>query len=392
MSFVHTPISVPIRWELETVSAEEDILPAFAGSTEAIVFSSSDHYAPFCAVTLQSLLEQSEKERQYDIFILTTGVSRDQREMLGSMVAPYDNVSLRLVDMSQLASRYEFFAHPHITKETCFCLMAPWIFSNYTKVIFADSDMIFRADPTQLLALDLTGVYVAATPDIVMSAFLNGYSEEYMEYIPKMVGIEGKDEYFNAGFMVYNCALIRKKFTLEQLCRDASEKKYYLVDQDVLNRFFKGKVYYLGLEWNMPPDSYVAGGGKPGDLRKKEYIQSAPEPLLSAYKKAHSAPKVIHYTDTGKPWLFPDDDLADAFWTTAQRTPFYEVVLFHYMRVHAERRAADLQPMQPQIEYYPQGHLVKRTIKRVALVFFPRGTRRHAFVRKIYRFLRGKKE
>lgn len=368
----------------------QEIQPAFSSNVVPIVLSSSNIYIPYCAVTIQSILEHISPEYNYDIFILTTGVDRDQQDMLLNMVRPYLNVSLRLVDMAFFVSKYEFFIYEHISAETYFRLVTPWIFTCFDRVIFLDSDIIVCQDMASLFSIELDGYYLAASRDVVMAGFCNGRLPQMTQYLSDRLNLKDPSDYFNAGVMYFNTALMRKTFSAEELPQDAAQGEYSILDQDALNRYCNGKVYYLGLEWNMPPDCNVFSS-TPGE-RKSHYISYAPEALKKEYEQAHENPKIIHYTDYGKPWLYPDEDLADVFWETARKTPFYEILLFRLFDFQAQEKvkqivAGSLPPSA--VEFYPQGHLFKRTVKRIVRIFLPYGTKRRAFVKKYYFKLRG---
>lgn len=367
---------------------EGDVIqPAFPQNGVPIVLSSSNYYAPFCGVTIQSILNHMSLELCYDIFIMTTGISRDQQDALLHMIQQYRNVSLRLVDMNGYIAQYQFFTYPHISAETYFRLIVPWVFEKYSKLIFLDSDMIICEDPAKLLEFDIGDNYIAASRDVVMSGFLHGRDEKGFAYVREFLGSEACN-YFNAGIMVFNAEAMRNTFSAAKLVGDAAANMYRIMDQDVLNQYCVGKVYFLGQEWNMPPDCPV-WSDRPGE-RKKDYISYAPQELQEEYRLAHAAPKVIHYTDVGKPWFFPDEDLADAFWETARKTPFYEPILFRLFDFQAEQRINQQFPIPAtQTEYYPQGHLFKRTVKRIVRIFLPYGTKRRAVIKKIYFKFRG---
>ncbi len=381
------------EYPLTMIQDDQIVQPAFSSNMVPIVLSSSNVYIPYCAVTIKSILEHISLEYNYDIFILTTGIDRDQQNMLFHMVNPYSNVSLRLVDMTSFVSKYQFFKYEYISAETYFRLTTPWIFTCFDRIIFLDSDIIVCRDIASLISIDLEGYFLAASKDIVMAGYCNGRVPEMSQYLSNRLKLEKTSDYFNAGVICFNAALMRNTFSADELPQDAEKGKYTILDQDTLNRYCNGKVYYLGLEWNMPPDCNVFS-----DIpreRKSHYISYAPEALKQEYRHAHENPKIIHYTDRGKPWLYPDEDLADVFWETARKTPFYETILFRLFDFQAQEKVKQIVSTQPNllssasVEFYPQGNLLKRTVKRIVRIFLPYGTKRRAFVKKYYFKLRG---
>lgn len=375
------------------IHGNQIVQPAFSSNVVPIVLSSSNIYIPYCAVTIRSILEHMSLEYNYDIFILTTGIDLVHQNTLFHMVNPYSNVSLRLVDMAPFVSKYQFFTYKFISAETYFRLVTPWIFTCFDRILFLDSDIIVCRDVASLLSIDLEGYLLAASKDIVMAGYCNGRVPEMPQYLSNHLKLKRTSDYFNAGVIYFNAALMRNTFSADELPQDAANGEYAILDQDTLNQYCNGKVYYLGLEWNMPPDCNVFT-----DIlgeRKSNIINYAPEALKEEYRRAHETPKIIHYTDRGKPWLDPDEDLADVFWETARRTPFYETLLFRLFDFQAQEKAkqsefAHTNPLpSASVEFYPQGNLFKRTVKRIVRIFLPYGTKRRAFVKKYYFKLRG---
>ena len=372
--------------KLPTLSVEDEILPAFQNKNIPVVLSSSNFYVPYCSVTIRSILDHLDPRSNYDIFILTSDITDTSKEFLTEMIAPYGNVSLRLINVEKLFEQYQLHVYTHITKETYFRLVVPWVFRNYDRVVFLDSDMVVCTDIAELLRLPLEGYYFAAAIEIVMAGLVNGFAPHMRDYLENTLQLDYRD-YVNAGLMVFNCESMRRDFTSTQLLEDAAKKQYMIVDQDALNTSCRGRIFKLGVEWNLPTDAPVELQGP--CARKSDYIKCAPEDLREQYRQAHENPKVIHYTDKGKPWLLPEEDLADVFWDTARRTPFYETILFRLLDFQTRTKAESIQLPEKPVQYYPQGKLFKRTVKRVVRIFLPYGTKRRAFVKKYYFKLRG---
>ncbi len=364
-----------------------EIYPAFAQNNVPIVFTSSDYYLPFCAVAIESLLEHADANRNYDILILNMGLSEIKRAYLCEMLCNKSNVSLRFLDLSDLFEQKNFFVYAHVSKETYFRLCLPFLFTRYDTMLFLDSDIIVEGDISSLIEIKLDRFYLAAVPDIVMAGFCNGYSAEFTDYVKNTLKIKDPFSYFNAGVIVFNCHEMRKDFSMNELMEFALSHDFLLFDQDILNIKCEGKVKLLGLEWNFSPDCKIRQGAQ--SVQKMDYILCAPEKMRAAYEDARSRFMIIHYTDRSKPWFDPFEDLATNFWSVAQRTPFYETILFRLYEKQAEDALNALPATATTVQYYPQGKLFKRTIKRFVRIFLPYGTKRRTFVKKYYFKLRG---
>ena len=94
-----------------------------------------------------------------------------------------------------------------------------------------------------------------------------------------------------------------------------------MLDQDVLNMVFQGKVKALPQNWN------VLINWKYGGRSRIDIIKNAPFSLWKEYQDARKQPYIIHYAGAWKPWNMPSCDYAEEFWDYARKTPFYEKIL-----------------------------------------------------------------
>ncbi|MDR2107163.1 MAG: hypothetical protein LBO73_01410, partial [Holosporaceae bacterium] len=67
------------RSEVKVVSSVEEAKPAFGGNSVSVVFGSDDNYAMYLTVALRSLIDNSSRNRKYDVWILDGGISEDKR-------------------------------------------------------------------------------------------------------------------------------------------------------------------------------------------------------------------------------------------------------------------------------------------------------------------------
>lgn len=359
------------------------IQPAFLEDNVPVIFTSSDYYLPFCAVAIWSMLENADQTKNYDILIATTGISDVKLGYLQRMIKGMENVSIRIMNLEEIFKDRELFVYAHVSRETYFRLALPFILKAYEKFVFLDSDIIVKGDISTLYALDLENFYLAAVPDIVMAGLCNGYSMEFAQYVKNELKIEDYQRYFNAGVIVFNCAELRQHFEKDDLLKRAQEKQYRLFDQDVLNIACGEKLKRLGLEWNYPPDCETVP-----NVHKKDYIACAPEHMRREYEAAGRCPMIVHYTDHAKPWHYPYEDMANDFWEAARNTPFFEAILYRLYESQSQEKL-DCVQCRNEIQYYPQGKLCKRIVKKIVKLFLPDGTRRKAVVKKCYFKLRG---
>ena len=327
--------------------------PAFAENSIPVVFAANNSFVPMFAACLRSLIDHVSEDYNYDVVLLQTDVTKENRAILSGMIEGYNNVSLRFFDVSGMIRDYDLRANAHISVETFFRFLIQAILPGYDKVLYLDCDLIVNADVAELYQTDVEGYMLAAALDPEIQGHLNGASREIGRYIANELKLRNPYEYFQAGVLLFNEKQMREAYSLEQWLTFASVP-YKFSDQDVLNRYCEGRVKFLDMAWNLITDC--------DHTRVSHIIVHAPQEIQQAYHKAHAAPKLIHYAGHRKPWHKPTEDMAQYFWSALRKTPYYEEVLYSMTRfaakecIQEERRARSL--------YWRLRRLVKKMLLR----------------------------
>lgn len=304
-------------------SAETAVEPAFGGNAAAIMMATNNKYAPYCAAAIQSVIDNSDPKRNYDITVCSSGMSENNSKLLNSMSVP--NVSVRAFDMRNVLKDVDlsvFRTRIHFSIETYFRFFIPKIFQKYDKILYLDVDMVALRDVAELYDTDIGDNWWGVVRDKIINVL--GYSYEdthekkfFIPYIKKTLGMDSPFDYFQAGVMIWNirrCAAdgVSKK-CLERL-REIKEPLY--VDQCVMNSVANGNnIFWLSGYWNVPwnvPFQWTAGYGS-------EMFDTAMHLLED--------PFILHFCGDAKPWIEPDRPNAEKFWRYARKTPFYEMML-----------------------------------------------------------------
>jgi lipopolysaccharide biosynthesis glycosyltransferase len=234
---------------------------------------------------------------------------------LEQQIVPYNNFSLKFINVSEYIKKYNFWTENRdtITNETYFRLLIPYIFNEYDKIIYLDSDMVSRADIADLYNLDIHNNLIAAARDILGISFYYGKhrKKEYIDYVIRYtkIGITKFDDYFIAATLVFNCAEFRKSISLNSLLELAVSRKWQFHDQDILNYLCKDKVTYIPFEW---------AHGDIGDD-----FSNLPEDLKNQYLVSLNNFKIFHFASNNKPWRNAENiAYFHLFWKYALRTPF----------------------------------------------------------------------
>ncbi len=294
------------------------IYPAFYENNVPICFSINDKYAPLLAVTIQSIIENSSSNMNYDIVILTTGVSDENQIKFFSMIKNHKNFCIRFFNVGQAVFGYNFFlesskGNTKYSSEIYFRVLVPTLMPDYDYVIFLDADLIVKDDIAKLLDEDYSNFLVGAVRDYegIAACYNNNY--ERAKYRIEEIGIKNFENYFISGVLVINIKFFNSLFSGDELIRMAVSKNWVQFDQDLLNYICKDKVKIIDASWDFVEDIY--------DQYKK-----IPEKLFKEYLASEQNPKIIHYVGARKPWKNKLSKYSNYFWEYATKTPFNKLI------------------------------------------------------------------
>ena len=358
-------------------SKVESLSPAFPKESVNIVFSSSEYFAPYCATTIRSLLDQISENKNYDIIILEQEIQSKTKIRLLSMVKGIRNVSIRFFNVKQIFDDYVLSICEHFAVETYFRLILSDFLPEYNKIIYLDSDLIILDDIAKLYDIDISNYCVAGVVDTVLAGHINGFTpEKHRPYYLEKVKIKEKNllNLINAGVLLINLSKIREQYTSNELLDYAQANNFNLCDQDVINSIFQDKILHLKNEWNAYND-------EEGTLRRW-CATFAPKEMYFSYKIAIKNPKILHFCGTTKPWNEPNYEYAHLFWDTLKKTPFYELVIHrriieisNFLNHNTYKQIVDRRTLKGKIKF---------TIKKIVRLFFPPKTIRREILKKIY--------
>lgn len=292
--------------------------PVFKDDAIPVVFAANNNFAPMFATCLQSVIDTSSKDYNYDIILIQSDLSDENKATLLSMIGQHKNFSLRFYDATSLLSDYELTAREHISVETYYRFLIQDAMPSYDKVLYIDCDLIVKHDLAELYRTNLDGFMLAATYDPDFIGQVNGANQATYQYATDTLKLSDPYSYFQAGVILFNEKEMRKAHSLDEWLNFATEP-YRYSDQDVLNVHCEGRVKYLDMSWNALSDC--------NHERIKNVITHAPSRIQKMYQNARQNPKIIHYAGFMKPWHRPTEDFAHDFWLTARKTPYYEELL-----------------------------------------------------------------
>ena len=237
--------------------------------TIPVFFSSDDNYVPFLAVAITSLIKNASKKYNYDIIVLTTGISQASKRKIEKLKE--DNVNIKFVNVNHkienIVGKLKSRLRDYYSLSIYYRLFIPSMFPEYNKAIYLDADITVIDDISKLYNEDIDGYLVGAITDgiIPQDERLQIYTREALDIEPHM--------YFNSGVLLMNL-------------------------YEFINVLCKGKVKYIDKGWDRMPTEDI------------DFDDS----------NLH----LIHYNMFMKPWKYDDVLYKEHFWEYAAQTEFYE--------------------------------------------------------------------
>ncbi|MBK4771770.1 MAG: DUF4422 domain-containing protein [Pantoea sp. Morm] len=301
------------------------IKPAFDERAIPVVICFDENYAHSGGALINSIIKNSNQHHNYDIVVLENNVSSRNKSRILTLVNNNKNISIRFFDVNAFSEMKAVYTRAHFSAATYARLFIPSLFSSFKKVLFIDADTVVESDVSELMSLELGNNLIAAVKDIVMEGFVkfgaiahvddlkNVTAQEYLRDVLKM---EDTEKYFQAGIIVFNIAQMNDENTYEKLISTMKSRNFWFLDQDIMNKVFYNRTYYLPYEWNV-----YHGNGNTDDffpnLRFSTYM---------SFLKSRKAPKMIHYAGENKPWDTPAVDFFDNFISYINNTPWQKEV------------------------------------------------------------------
>lgn len=278
--------------------------PMNNGETVPIVLCTDDNYVPFMSVTIQSVMENAG-QGNYRFFIFYKKIDTEYIDILRKQVENFSQFSISFINVAKYFEGRDLKPFGHLTVEMYFRLAAPYILTDYKKLLYFDCDLTCRADVRALYETELGDNLVGAVSQLNVFQ----YRHEDPPSCLKKLELKHPETYFNSGMLLINAEQFRKtvkfEFLLDETLRLQEVLDNKCGDQDVLNVVCEGRSLYLPYSWNYIIDYSYTG---------------LPEPLKRQYLEYGKKPLLIHF----QPWTHVIPTMfSHYFWDYASRSPFY---------------------------------------------------------------------
>ncbi len=297
----------------------EPITPAFASTPYVIGMSSSNRYAPYLAVYLQSIIDHAKEENRYDIVIFETDMTADNKARIQAL-AQLPNFSIRFYNLKTAFENNLYISLHYFAKQCYYRLALGEVFKQYEKAVFTDIDLVMVADIFDLFKIDLQGQPIAACEEILWTPSRRNQQVSRTQRIDsylKKIGCTGL--YYNTGVVVADVAKFNETASFRQLLQTAQENKFMNLEQDVLNKVFNNRFYTLPPCYNFEVINSVFEE-KTEDFR--------------AYAAQLEQSRAYHFVAADKVWFFPNVPKGYLWWQVARKTTYYEEILAAYVHFY----------------------------------------------------------
>ena len=268
-----------------------------------VVLCANEKYAPYSAVMLQSLMENSNPQRSYHFFIFGRDFSEKTIKLLTFQAEKIPNCTLDIVNTQSILDALPITGTKGLSVDAFARLFIPYWLDKYEKVIYLDSDMLARSDIAELYDIDIGNYCVGMTPCAKTNMYLKQCKYgHFMKRTAAFMYLDNWEYYINSGVLVINPKKFCQKFPYQELIKFTIyyTNRYYkrFNDQDVLALLVKDDYFALPPQWNycwnLPIDgvsyrpsspdvkiTHLTGGKKPWHKHKR--INNNPDTL--AYRK-----------------------------------------------------------------------------------------------------------
>lgn len=255
-----------------------------------ITFIADDNYALCTGVAISSLRMNRSIQHQYNIYIISNGISDKNQNALRSMQD--DHFVIYIIDGREIV-RYEYIDRvkgaKHASPTALYKFDLPEVFPKIDKMLYVDGDVIIRDNLVELFSIDISNCYAAVCKDIGAETSPHPYNSRLQIK---------HDDYFNSGVLLLNLKLLREDGISGKLIEYRKNGINDYMDQDAFNVVFNENVVYFSILYNMQTSSWY----------------SYPVGALNAYfnekfaskEEMYSSAKILHFTSPQKPWIYSD--------------------------------------------------------------------------------------
>lgn len=270
-----------------------------------IVYATDKNYAPICATSLVSLLDNNKTCDEINIFVFGDNLEEEESK-LKSLVSGFDR-NIEIIQAAPIVKKFEKMKVPKVNGSfsSYVRLAASVNLKNLDKFIYIDCDTLILHNLEELWNTDIDSYALGGVAD-GMSARCN-----------LAIGRKIQDFYINAGILLVNAKYWRDNNVLEKMICDL--KKYRLdhtatgSDQELINFTLFNKIYKLPLKYNVLVQNRIYDSKNMKFMIEKDdrnYYS------ISEMEKAKEEPYIVHFAGSSliRPWFSNSRDPLSGTW------------------------------------------------------------------------------
>lgn len=152
------------------------------------------------------------------------------------------------------------------------------------RILYLDTDIIIRGSLESFYYKEFRGKTLIGILDLIGVRY---YKEQHYLRL-EQIGLSRDDIYVNSGVLLFNLVKMRESFVPEEFLRQTQEKRdvIEMVDQDMINVYFKGQIGTAEETYNYPILVFSAS-----------FIWNW---VMGGWRKEN--PRIVHYMGIPKPW------------------------------------------------------------------------------------------
>ena len=280
-----------------------------------IVFTLDRGYLKQLSVMLASIIEHANEKKTYDLIVYENTFTEKDRRQLKAQCP--QNISLRFFDVTHRLKTdlkgITLYTRSWWTNAIWYKCLIPFVMRQYRQTLYLDVDAIVQTDIANLFD-DQQNTPLAAVRDVLAYTIHAPENQKTAQYL-KNIGIEHPENYFNAGVLRYNHALIDIDQYQQNLISTYTQKgPFNCPEQDLLNILYQTNVTLMPFENNYQIQI------NPSQTFKQNYQKLEHKPLEQS---SHNA-KILHYFGAIKPWHLktPVIEHLDTYWQYIKTSPY----------------------------------------------------------------------
>lgn len=251
-----------------------------------VAYACNDGYISQTGISIISLLENNRDFRKITIYLISKGVSEDNKRQLSEMCLKYGR-NFKVIEFNEIA--YDLNISQigrHI--ETIYAKIFFSRITDIDKILYIDSDTIINGSLKDLWCENLDGFYMG-----MVETYTGGDAKESL-------GLQKNSKFFNDGIAIVNVQYCREKKLIEKCIAEIAEYNGNppVLSEGLLNKVCHGRIKSISPRYNMMAGLYMYLSLNP------VYMKSKLSYSLDDLIKSYNNPVIIHFLSGfyNRPW------------------------------------------------------------------------------------------